>query len=103
MNTDRKESKGIFGNRTRTHTDEHPGLPHEGGRKTPGQAEKEKPKIDRELAQKRQDRADWKKALDRLTSRRLAHRQDGVYPGDLVAEARQERERQTIFPSAILE
>ncbi len=50
--------------------------------------------VDRGLEQKEQQGAEWKKALERLTARRLANRARGVYPGDLVTEGRQEREQQ---------
>ncbi len=50
--------------------------------------------IDRGLEQKKQQGAEWKPALERLTARRLANQDRGVYPGDPVAEARREREQQ---------
>ncbi len=46
------------------------------------------------LAHRAQTRQQWKEALGRLGQMREAHRARGVYPGDLVAEARAEREQQ---------
>ena len=46
------------------------------------------------LAQREQTNQQWKQVLGRLRQMREANREQGVYPGDLVAEARAEREQQ---------
>ena len=46
------------------------------------------------LTQRAQTNQRWKEALGRLGQMREANRERGGYPGDLVAEARAEREQQ---------
>ncbi len=50
--------------------------------------------IERGLAQRAEEHEQWKEALRRLRQLREANRGRGLYLGNLVAEARAERERQ---------
>ncbi len=50
--------------------------------------------IERGLAQKADERQQWREALANLRKIRQANHARGIYQGDLVAEARAERETQ---------
>ena len=50
--------------------------------------------VQRGLAQRANERQQWREALGQLRKIRQANQAHGVYPGDLVAEARAERSNQ---------